>query len=89
MFIAHLLLTPCTPACSASGVHSLVEVMLCLLEESGRSMKDMVTDTREQQREWWRARLALDDRLAALLQSLDKSWLSCWRSAGLLWTFCC
>ncbi len=60
-------------------VHSLAEEMLRLLEESGRSMRDLATDTREQQREWWRARLELDDRLAALLQALGSNWLSAWR----------
>lgn len=36
-------------------------------------------DTREQQREWWRARLELDDRLAVLLAHLGSSWLGPWR----------
>ena len=53
--------------------------MLRLLEDRGRSMRDLATDTKDQQREWWAARLALDSHLAALLGSLDSDWLGGWR----------
>lgn len=59
--------------------HPLAEDMLRLLEDSGRSMRELATDTKEQQREWWRERVALDECLAALLQSMGAEWLSGWR----------
>lgn len=61
------------------AAHPLAADIHWLLEESGRSMREMATETREQQREWWHARLGLDDQLAALLQAMDSSWLGCWR----------
>eukprot|EP00887_Chlorella_sp_A99_P003555 scaffold7.g3555.t1 len=61
------------------GVWSALAEMEGILQGSARSMRELATDTREQQREWWRARLELDDRLAALLAHLDASWLGPWR----------
>lgn len=68
-------------------MHPLAGELLRLLEESGRSMRDMATDTRQQQREWWLARLTLDERLAALLASINRGWLGPWRwvRAHLFW----
>ncbi|KAL4433955.1 hypothetical protein ABPG75_000396 [Micractinium tetrahymenae] len=68
-------------ACRAvvSSVQSVLDEMAAVLADSGRSMRELSTETKEQQREWWRARLALDDRLAALTKHLDSSWLGPWR----------
>jgi hypothetical protein len=38
------------------SVQSVLDEMAAVLADSGRSMRDMSTDTREQQREWWRVR---------------------------------
>ncbi|GAB4818181.1 hypothetical protein N2152v2_005227 [Parachlorella kessleri] len=69
----------CQQIGSGGGLHRLVDILLRLLEESGQSMRELATDTREQQREWWRTRLALDSQLAALLRTLGEDWLGCWR----------
>ena len=53
--------------------------MEAVLQGSAHSMRDLATDTREQQREWWRARLGLDDRLEALVHHLGSTWLGPWR----------
>jgi hypothetical protein len=62
-------------AAVASAVHEMDRV----LEDSTRSMKNMATETRDQQREWWRTRVELDDSLAALLQHLGEEWLGPWK----------
>jgi hypothetical protein len=36
-------------------------------------------NTAAQKAKWWQQRLALDARMAALLQQLDKGWLGAWR----------
>ena len=38
------------------SVQSVLDEMAAVLAESGRSMREMSTETKEQQREWWRAR---------------------------------
>jgi len=65
----------CCPSAVASAVHEMERV----LEDSTHSMKKMATDTRDQQREWWRTRVELDDSLAALLQHLGEEWLGPWK----------
>ena len=40
------------------SVQSVLDEMASVLEDSGRSMRELATDTKEQQREWWRARWA-------------------------------
>ncbi|PRW58029.1 Regulator of spindle pole body duplication [Chlorella sorokiniana] len=67
------------PGEAVSSVQGVLEEMAGVLADSGRSMRELATDTKEQQREWWRARLALEDRLAALVRHLDSSWLGPWR----------
>lgn len=47
---------PGAGSAAVSSVQSVVEEMAAVLQESGRSMREMSTETREQQREWWRAR---------------------------------
>jgi Peptidase family C50 len=64
---------------SLSAVASAVHEMERVLEDSTHSMKSMATDTRDQQREWWRTRVELDDSLAALLQHLGEEWLGPWK----------
>jgi hypothetical protein len=52
-------LATCRPAPSHSqprSVQSVLDEMAAVLADSGRSMREMQTDTREEQREWWRAR---------------------------------
>lgn len=44
------------PTCRS--VQSVLDEMAGVLADSGRSMREMATDTKEQQREWWRARWA-------------------------------
>lgn len=61
------------------AVASVAAEMQRLLERSTQSMKDLKTDTKEQQREWWRARVELDDAVASLVQHLDSEWLGPWR----------
>lgn len=66
-------------SCCSSAVESAVHEMERVLEDSTHSMKHMATDTRDQQREWWRTRVGLDDSLAALLQHLGEEWLGPWK----------
>lgn len=53
---------PWLRACAPAGlrfmrsVQSVLDEMAAVLAESGRSMREMSTETKEQQREWWRAR---------------------------------
>ena len=68
---------PSTECCPA--VMSAIEEMEKILKSSTSTMKDLPTDTRDQQREWWRARVDIDDRLGALLNFLDSSWLGPWK----------
>jgi separase len=63
----------------ATAVQSAVAEMQGVLDRSARSMRELGTDTRDEQRAWWRARAGLDDALAALVQHLDDSWLGPWR----------
>ncbi len=41
------------------SVQSVLDEMAGLLADSGRSMRELATDTKEQQRDWWRARRVL------------------------------
>lgn len=65
--------------CCSSAVASAVHEMERVLADSTHSMKNMATETRDQQREWWRTRVELDDSLAALLQHLGGEWLGPWK----------
>ena len=38
------------------SVQSVLDEMAAVLADSGRSMRELATDTKEQQRDWWRAR---------------------------------
>lgn len=38
------------------SVQSVLDEMAGVLADSGRSMRELATDTKEQQRDWWRAR---------------------------------
>ena len=42
--------------CHRCSVRGVLHEMHAVLEASGRSMRELATDTQEQQREWWRAR---------------------------------
>jgi hypothetical protein len=44
------------PCCPLRSLQSVLDEMAGVLEDSGRSMRELSTDTKEQQREWWRAR---------------------------------
>lgn len=37
-------------------MQSVLDEMQAVLADSGRSMRELSTDTKEEQREWWRAR---------------------------------
>ena len=45
------------------SVQSVLDEMQAVLDDSGRSMRELSTDTKEQQREWWRARCAAAARV--------------------------
>ena len=60
------------------AVASVVEEMHRILDQSTHSMKVMPTDTKEQQRAWWKVRVELDDALASLLHYMDGQWLGPW-----------
>ena len=71
----------CSSLTVSTAVASVLEEMDRILKSSARSMKDLATDTKEQQREWWRARVDIDDRLSYLLRHVDSSWLGPWKCA--------
>ena len=64
-----------------AGVCSVLGEMASVLGASAHSMGGLDTETREQQRAWWVARVALDVRVAGLLAHLDARWLGPWRCA--------
>ena len=50
------------------------------MADSASSMKsDAPLLTPEDKSAWWRKRLLLDQRMAALLQHLDDAWLGPWK----------
>lgn len=59
-----------------------------LMSDSAASMRDVslpgttqpdAEAAAAQRAAWWRQRLALDERMAALLHTLDHDWLGPWR----------
>ena len=63
------------------GVEQLGQTLAGILEDSGASMKlDCPKDGAAQRKAWWKLRMGLDLRLAALLGRLD-ALLGPWRSA--------
>lgn len=46
----------CVPLPFPCSVQSVLDEMAAVLVESGRSMRELSTETKEEQREWWRAR---------------------------------
>lgn len=57
----------------------LINEMESILDRSTRSMKDMKTDTRDQQRAWWKERVHINDDLSNMLRHVDEAWLGAWR----------
>lgn len=49
-----------------------------LMEESTYSMKSMPTSTRQEQREWWKCRLRLDDGMERLMARVQRRWFGPW-----------
>ena len=70
-----------------ANLSHLLQARACALEEfdsimadSASSMKaDAPLVTSADKTAWWRKRLALDQRMAALLQHLDDDWLGPWK----------
>ncbi|MEW5310993.1 MAG: hypothetical protein WDW38_002743 [Sanguina aurantia] len=65
----------------ASGVDRLLQQMQQLLSDSSISMKQDGEGVHSQESKllWWRARVALDRRMEALLTAMDSDWLGPWR----------
>jgi hypothetical protein len=57
--------------------HALAELD-ALMEESTYSMKSMPTSTRQEQREWWKCRLRLDDGMERLMARVQRRWFGPW-----------
>lgn len=65
--------------CSASVINLLTELS-SILEDSTDNMEASAgLTTATAKARWWKQRLALDARMAALLQQLDQEWLGPWR----------
>ena len=65
-------------ACKA-GVEGLDEFD-SIMADSASSMKaDVPLLTSADKTAWWQQRLALDQRMAALLQHFSDDWLGCWK----------
>jgi hypothetical protein len=61
-------------------VQQLLDELSSILSDSAANMQDSGSlSTAAQKAKWWQQRLALDARMAALLQQLDKGWLGAWR----------
>jgi hypothetical protein len=59
---------------------ALVSGLEAILEDSAASMRGAAGLASEKDKAtWWRTRLALDERLAALLQHAGRDWLGPWR----------
>jgi hypothetical protein len=63
---------------AASGLERVLSDFEEILAKSKQSMHDMATETREEQRAWWKVRLELDDDMAGLVKKLD-TWMGDWR----------
>ena len=69
------LLLPAPRGDAGAGLGELA----ALLAESD-ACRSAAVDTPARRKAWWNARLALDARLAAMLQRLDAAWLGAWRA---------
>ena len=59
---------------------SALEEFNSIMTDSASSMKaDAPLVTSAEKTAWWRKRLELDQRMAALLQHLDEDWLGPWK----------
>ena len=76
-----LLARPATCVDVQDGVEQLGQTLAGILEDSAASMKlDCPKDAAAQRKAWWKLRMGLDLRLAALLGRLN-ALLGPWRSA--------
>lgn len=65
-------------ACKA-GVEGLQEFDSIMADSTSSMKADMPLLTSADKTAWWRQRLALDERMAALLQHFSADWLGCWK----------
>lgn len=59
-------------------VNDALDELDALMEESTYSMKSMPTSTRQEQREWWKCRLRLDDGMERLMARVQRRWFGPW-----------
>ena len=62
------------------GLEQYPQALASILKDSAESMRaECPQESAEQRREWWRARIRLDLRMAELLKHLDEQLLGPWR----------
>jgi hypothetical protein len=64
---------------SSAHCNALSEMTAILAESAGSMGGHEPCDTAPQRSRWWRQRVALDARVAALLGHMDFAWLGPWR----------